>query len=388
MAEVTNFEHNGVSVETTESPEAMGGLGDNVVGLVGTAPNADMSVPRNAPFRINSYTLAALLDPTGAEAGTLYQAVHQILKVVKVPIYVVVVEEGTLEADTLNNVIGGIDLESGQKTGLQALTTCQELPTIIGAPGFSDAQAVHSELASLGKRIRARFVFDGLDVPVSGQVTNSESIGGAALGYDRGYMVHQMPAVYSKAAKANVFLPPSSLAIAALAAVKQWESPGNQVTYAADVSRVVEYNILDKSTEGDLLNRYGVSYYARTTLGGFSLIGNRTITGKFISYVGLEDAITRKLVKAAQKVMAKNLTKSFMEQEVKRIDDWLQTLVADETIPGGKVYLHPELNSVEKYKNGTWYLCIDYGRYAPNEHMIYQLNASDAIIEEFLEDVL
>lgn len=388
MAEVTNFEHNGVSVETTESPEAMGGLGDNVVGLVGTAPNADMSVPRNAPFRINSYTLAALLDPTGAEAGTLYQVVHQILKVVKVPIYVVVVEAGALEADTLNNVIGGIDLESGQKTGLQALTTCQELPTIIGAPGFSDAQAVHSELASLGKRIRARFVFDGLDVPVSGQVTNSESIGGAALGYDRGYMVHQMPAVYSKAAKANVFLPPSSLAIAALAAVKQWESPGNQVTYAADVSRVVEYNILDKSTEGDLLNRYGVSYYARTTLGGFSLIGNRTITGKFISYVGLEDAITRKLVKAAQKVMAKNLTKSFMEQEVKRIDDWLQTLVADETIPGGKVYLHPELNSVEKYKNGTWYLCIDYGRYAPNEHMIYQLNASDAIIEEFLEDVL
>ena len=137
-----------------------------------------------------------------------------------------------------------------------------------------------------------------------------------------------------------------------------------------------------------LLNRYGVSYYARTTLGGFSLIGNRSITGKFISYVGLEDAITRKLVKAAQKAMAKNLTKSFMEQEVKRIDDWIQTLVADETIPGGRVYLHPELNSVEKYKNGTWYVCIDYGRYAPNEHMIYQLNATDEIIEEFLEDVL
>lgn len=388
MAEVTNFEHNGVSVETTESPEAMGGLGDNVVGIVGTAPNADMSVPRNAPFRINSFSLAALLDPTGAETGSLYHTVHQILKVVKVPVYVIVVEEGATPADTLNNVIGGVDATSGQVTGLGALALCAEVPTIIGAPGFSDAQAVHSELASLGKRIRARVVFDGLDTDVQGQVANSTGIGGAALGYDRCYMVHQMPAVYSKAAKANVFLPPSSLAIAAMAAVKQWESPGNQVTYAADVSRSVEYNILDKSTEGDLLNRYGVSYYARTTLGGFSLLGNRSITGKFISYVGLEDAITRKLVKAAQKVMAKNLTKTFMEQEVKRINDWIQTLVAGETIPGGKVYLHPELNSVEKYKNGTWYLCIDYGRYAPNEHMIYQLNASDAIIEEFLEDVL
>lgn len=388
MAEVTNFEHNGVSVETTEAPEAMGGLGDNVVGLVGTAPNKDMSIPLNSPFRINSYTLAALLDTTGAEEGSLYHVVHQILKVVKVPIYVVVVSEGIDDAATLANVVGGVDATSGQKLGLQALTVCAEVPTIIGAPGFSDAQAVHSELASIGKRIRARFVFDGLDATVANQVINSQAIGGAALGYDRGYMVHQMPAVYSKAALGNVFLPPSSLAIAALASVKQWESPGNQVTYAADVSRTVEYNILDKSTEGDLLNRYGVSYYARTTLGGFSLIGNRSITGKFISYVGLEDAITRKLVKAAQKVMAKNLTKTFMEQEVKRINDWIQTLVADETIPGGKVYLHPELNSVEKYKNGTWYLCIDYGRYAPNEHMIYQLNASDEIIEEFLEDVL
>jgi phage tail sheath protein FI len=388
MPEATNFEHNGVTVNTSEPPESMGGLGDNVIGLVGTAPSKSADVPLNSPFRINSLTLAGLLDPTGAEAGTLYQTVHQILKVVKVPIYVVVVEEGLDDAGTLNNVIGGVDATSGQKLGLQALTVSAEVPTIIGAPGFSDEQSVHSELASLGKRIRARVVLDGKDVTVAGQVENSTTIGGADLGYDRCYLVHQMPAVYSKAAKANVFLPPSSLAIAALAAVKQWESPGNQVTYAADVSRTVEYNILDTSTEGDLLNRYGVSYYARTTLGGFSLIGNRSITGKFISYVGLEDAITRKLVGAAQKVMAKNLTKSFMEQEVKRIDDWIQTLVADETIPGGRVYLHPELNSVEKYKNGTWYLVIDYGRYAPNEHMVYQLNASDEIIEEFLEDVL
>lgn len=388
MAKVENFEHNGTTVNTNEPAESMGAIGDNVVGLVGTAPNASASVPRNAPFRINSNTLANLLDPTGAEAGTLYLTVKQILKVVKVPIYVVVVEEGGTAAETMNNVIGGPDAESGQLMGLAALATCQEVPTIIGAPGFSSAQAVHSELASFGKRIRARVVLDGKDVTVAGQVTNSESIGGASLGYDRCYLVHQMPAVFSKAAQANVFLPPSSLAIAALASVKQWESPGNQVTFAADVSRTVEYNILDKSTEGDLLNSYGISYYARTTLGGFSLLGNRSITGKFISYVGLEDAITRKLAGAAQVGMAKNLSKSFMDQEVERIDTWLKSLVADGTIPGGSVYLHPELNSAEKYMNGTWYVCIDYGRYAPNEHMVYQLTASDAIVEDFLEDVL
>lgn len=386
MAEVTNFEHNGVTLNTTEPPEAMGGIGDNVIGLVGTAPNAHASVPLNAPFRISNFTQAGLLDPTGEEAGSLFLTVQQILKKVSVPIYVVVVEEGETPAATLNNVIGGVDPLSGQKLGLQALTVAMEVPTIIGAPGFSSTQAVHSEMVALGKKIRSRVVIDGIDGTIEEQVANSESIGGPD--YDRCYLVHNMPAVYSKAAMENVFLPPSSLAIAALAGVKQWESPGNQVTAAADVSRTVEYNILDKSTEGDLLNRYGVSYFARTTLGGFSLIGNRSITGKFISHIGLEDAIGRKLVGAAQKVMSKNLTKSFMDQEIKRINDWLQTLVADETIPGGRVYLHPELNSVEKYKNGTWFVCIEYGRYSPNEHMVYQLSASDAILEEFLGEML
>jgi len=386
MPKVTNFEHNGVTLQTSESPEAIGGLGNNVVCLVGTAPNAHVSIPRNVPFRINDFTTQALLDTTNAESGTLFQAVYQILKVTKVPVYVIVVEKGTTDALTQTNVIGGVDAVSGQRKGIAAIPLCQEMPTIIGAPGFSSVKAVHSELASMAARIRCRFVFDGLDVTVAAQVTNSESMG--AAGYERGYMVHQMAAVYSKAAQGSVFLPPSVLAIAHMAKRKPWESPGNQVTYAEGVSRTVEYIISDSSTEGDLLNSYGVSYYARTELGGFSLIGNRSISGKFISFVGLEDALARKLIGSAQKGMAQNLTKKFMEQEVERYNTWLQGLVADETIPGGKVYLHPDLNTVEKYKNGTWYVVFDYGRYSPNENMVMQLNAKDSIIETFLEDVL
>lgn len=386
MPKVPSFEHNGIILQTSEPPESMGSLGNNVIGLVGTAPNKDASIPTNGWFRISNFTQAALLDPTGAEAGSLFQVVQQILKVVKVPIYVVVVPVGATPTDTMNNVIGGIDGTTGQRKGLQALAGTLDELTIIGAPGFTATKAVATEFAAFGKRIRARVVLDGIDGTVEAQCAYSTDLGSGNM--ERCLLVHQMPAVYSKAASKNVFLPPSSLAIAALASVAQWESPGNQVTNAEDVSRLVEYNIIDASTEGDLLNSYGVSYYARTSLGGFSLLGNRSLTGKFISYVGLEDALGRKLIATGQKAMAKNLTKSFMEQEIKRINDWLGTLIASETIPGGKVYLHPELNSVENYKNGKWFIVIEYGRYAPNETMVYQLNASDEIIEEFLEEVL
>lgn len=386
MPQNPNFEHNGIILQTGEAPASMGSLGSNVVGLVGTAPNKATSVPLNGWYRIANFTDAAQLDPTGAEAGSLFSVVQEILKVTKVPIYVVVVAAGATPAETQANVIGGIDGTTGQRKGLAALVGTLEELTIVGAPGFSATKAVASALAAFGKRVRARVVLDGVDGTVQAQCDYSTALGSGDM--ERCLLVHQMPAVFSKAAAKNVFLPPSSLAIAALASVAQWESPGNQATNAEDVSRLVEYNILDTSTEGDLLNRYGASYYARTTLGGFSLIGNRSVTGKFISYVGLEDALGRKLIATAQRAMAKNLTQSFMEQEIKRINDWLATLIAAETIPGGKVYLHPELNSVENYKNGKWFIVIEYGRYAPNETMVYQLNASDQIIEEFLEGVL
>ncbi|ABY90388.1 major tail sheath protein [Halomonas phage phiHAP-1] len=388
MPEITEFQHNGVSLETNRPPESMGPLGPNVVGLVVAAPDRDPSVPLNVPFRISNPTQAQLLDKVGDESGTGWRAVIEILKKAAVPIYVVVVEEGDTEEATTANVVGGVDPVSGQPLGIAALAGCAEVPTIIGAPGFSSEKGVSDALAALARRIYCRFVIDAPDIPVSEMVAFSETLGGEGTGYRRCYVAYQMCEVYSRAAQGNVFVAPSVHAIGCLAAVQPWQSPGNQGVLIQGVARHVDYNILDKSTDGDLLNRYGISYYARTSLGGFSLIGNRTVTGEFISHVGLEDAIGRKIVGASQKAMAQNLTKSFMEQEVRKVDAFVQDQVAAEIIPGGRVYLHPDLNTVERYKNGSWYIVIEYGRYSPNEHMIFHINAVDSIVEEFLEEVL
>lgn len=388
MPEIPNFEHNGITIETNRPPEPMGPLGHNVVGLVVTAPDRDSRVPLNVPFRIASQGQAQLLDKTGDERGTGWHAASEILKKTSVPIYVIVVEEGETEAATIANVIGGVDPESGQPIGLTALASCAEVPTIIGAPGYSHAKEVTAAMATLSRRLMCRFVADCPDVSIEKATDYSKELGGEGTGYRRCYLAYQMVEIYSRAALGNVLVAPSIHAIGALAAVKPWESPGNQGVLIQGVAREVDYNILDRATNGDLLNRYGINYYARTSLGGFTLIGNRGVTGEFISHVGLEDAIGRKLVGASQKAMAKNLTKSFMDQEVRKVDAFLQDQVAAEIIPGGRVYLHPDLNTVERYKNGSWYIVIEYGRYSPNEHMIFHINAVDSFIEEFLEEVL
>lgn len=388
MPEIVNFEHNGLTIEAQRPPEPLGPLGGEVLGWVVTAPDRDPSVPLNVPFRIANQADAALLDTTGDEAGTGWHAVSEVLKKAKVPQYVVVVEEGLDIAETTANIIGGIDPTSGQPLGLEALPNAQEVPTVFACPGYSHQSEVRQAMASMAKRLMSRFVIDAIDDTVDAVTTDSETIGGEGTGYRRGYMAYQMTAIYSRAALGDVMIAPSVQAMACFAATDPWVSPGNQGVLIQDVSRHVNYNILDKSTNGDLLNRYGVSYYARTSLGGFSLIGNRGVTGEFISHVGLEDAIARKLMKAAQKGMAKNLTKSFMEQEVRKINRFAQDLVAQEVIPAAEIYLHPTLNTIERYKNGSWYVVFDYGRYSPNEHTIIHLNAKDELTEEFIEEVL
>ena len=395
MPEITNFEHNGVDVTFEKSPESLGSLGGHVVGLVGTAPDKDDSIAFNTPFRIASLSDLAKLGKKGSEAGSLYHCVYETLKKTSVTIYVVVVpevkkENGVIDQTaTMNNIIGGVEAGTDRLTGLRLLPTCAEVPTLIACPGFSHMKGLPSEMVSIAQRMMALVMLDAPDEPIDRVVDEfSTSVSGKDLGYEAAYVAYPMPMIYSKAAKGDIAVAPSVLAVGAMAAKKPWESPGNQGVNATDMTRVVNYNILDRNNKGDVLNRFGISYFARTTMGGYSLIGNRSLTGEFISHVGLRYAIARKLVKAAQKAMAEQLTKSFMEQQVKSISDWGQTLVADQVVPVFECYLHPELNTLEHYKNGKWYIVLNYGQYSPNETMVYTINADDSLTAKFLEGVL
>lgn len=388
MPLIDQFEHNGITINATEPPAPMGAPGPNIVAWVVTAPDKHADVALSVPFRVANTAAAAYLDTTGDEKGTGWHAATETLKKTQVAQYFIVVPEGADDAETMANIIGGTDAGTGRRTGIAALADCPERPTLIGAPGFSQNKAVIDALAAMAQRLKCRVVADAPSGSTQDAIDLSTQLGGEGTGYERVYLVDPMPAIYSKKALGNIYVPPSTIAMGALAAVEPWVSPGNQGVLIQDVARVIDYNILDNSTEGDLLNKNGVSYFARTSLGGFSLIGNRSVTGKFISFVGLEDTIARKLEAASQKAMSKQLTKSFMEQEIKKLNLFIQDLVAAEIIPGGSVYLHPTLNTVSQYTNGSWYIVVDYGRYSPNEHMVFHLNANDSIVEEFIEEVL
>ena len=388
MPTIPSFEHNGITIVTSEPMAPMGPAGYNVVCIVGTAPDKAVSVQFNNPVRISSLADHGLIDSTGNEQGTLIQTLKKTHQKTNVVIYAVVVDEGADAAATKANIIGGVDPTTKERTGIEAISECLERPTIIGAPGHSSDKAVIDSLATMGKRLRARVVADGPNTTTGDVITLSGQLGGDDTGHDRVVLCEPGVSIYSAAAKGYITAPASAVVIGALASVKQWQSPQNQGLLIDDTSRTIEYNIEDTTTEADLLNKNGITTIAHTDMGGFSVIGNRTVTGRFISHVGLEDTIARKLSATSQQYMGQNLTESFITQCLRRINAFLQDLRREDALIDAYVQLHPSLNSVSNYTNGKWYVQLVYGRYSPNEHTVFHIDASNSIVETYLEGLL
>lgn len=386
--QIEQFYKNGMTVVESLLPPPMGPLGAHIICWVGTAPNKHADVPFNVPFRVANSTDAAKLDITGEEDGWLWTAVKQTFLKVQATQYVIVVEEGSDDAETLANIIGGIDPTTEQPKGISAIPLCTESPTLIAAPGYTHQAACSDELVSMALRISAFPWLDGLSTTNKGIIDHSLTFAVKDTGYDIATFADPMPSVYSKAAAGYVYIPPSILAVGAHASVALHESPGNQGTYANGVMRDVPYDISDATTAGNLLNKHGICYFGKTSMGGLTLIGNRTLSGRFINQVCLMQAIVRKLKKTSQAGMSKNMSLSFIEQEIAKLNAWGANLQANEEVIGMEVLLHSDLNTADTFRNGELYVAIRFAGFPPLEHLVFHLNEDMEIIETFVDTIL
>jgi phage tail sheath protein FI len=139
----TDFLH-GVEVVTVDSgPRTVSTIRSGVIGLIGTAPDADETIfPLDTPVLISSRGGFAKL---GA-AGTLATALAGIFDQFTPFVVVVRVDEGANASEALVNVIGGIDPTTGARKGVQAFrdaqTICGVSPMILIAPGFTSVRPV------------------------------------------------------------------------------------------------------------------------------------------------------------------------------------------------------------------------------------------------------
>lgn len=139
----TDFLHGVEVLEIDSGARVITTVKSSVIGIVGTAPNADAAAfPINTPTLIaGSQREAAKLDMLGTGEGTLPAALDAILDQIGAVVIVVRVEEGATAAETLANIMGGVNAATGKYEGVHAMLGAESAlgysPRILCVPGFT-----------------------------------------------------------------------------------------------------------------------------------------------------------------------------------------------------------------------------------------------------------
>lgn len=395
MAET--FLHGVQVVEIDAGPRPIRTVRSSVIGIVGTAPDADpVAFPLNTPVLIaGSRTEAAKLDTVGDRAGTLPAALDGIFDQAGAVVIVVRVEEGETEAATIANVIGGVNAVTGNLEGVQALLGAESVtgfaPRILCAPGFTHqrtaetANAVIAELLGIADRLRAVIIADGPNT------TDADAIAAAGdFGSARVYLVDPWVKVLDQAGQ--VVTEPASARVAGLIAKSDndrgfWWSPSNQeIAGIIGTSRPVDFVLGDANSRANLLNESKVATIIRQD--GFRLWGNRSLSVDpkfaFLSVRRTADIINESLQRAHLWAVDRNITKTYLDDVTEGVNGYLRSLVSLGAILGGECWPDPDLNTPANITQGKVYFNFDFTPPYPAESITFR----SQLVNDYLSEVI
>jgi phage tail sheath protein FI len=399
------FLHGVEVVEIDNGPRPIRTVKSGVIGLIGTAPEADDAVfPLNTPALIaGSRIEAAKLGAT----GTLPQAMDAIFDQIGAMVVVVRVAEGAGETDaereaaTLTNILGGVDAETGQYLGVHAFlaarSTVKVTPRILIAPGFTHqrpvdpenadlklANPVLAELLGISERLRAVIIADGPNINDAEAVSHRED-----WGSPRVYVVD--PWVKIMKGGAIISEPPSARVAGLIAKIDNdrgfWWSPSNNVVNGIlGTSRAVDFALGDPNARANHLNENEVATIIQED--GYRLWGNRTCSSDplwaFLSVRRTADMVNESLLQAHLWAVDRNITKTYVEDVTEGVNAYLRHLTAQGAILGGRCWADPDLNTPASVQDGKIYFNFDFTPPYPAEHIVFRSHlVNDYIVEVF-----
>lgn len=400
MAET--FLHGVEVLEIDAGPRPIQTVRSSVIGLIGTAPNADAAAfPLNTPVLIaGSRREAAKLDTLGTGLGTLPGAIDSIFDQAGAVIVVVRIEEGATPTETLANIIGGVNATTGEYEGVQAFLGAESklgvTPRILIAPGFTSdrpedpgtpgtflANPVVSELVGIAERLRAIIVADGPNT------TDEAAVAWAGdFGSPRVYVVD--PGV-KKLIDGAVADAPASPCVAGLIAKSDndrgfWWSPSNQnINGIIGTTRAVDFALGDANARANLLNEQKIATIIRQD--GYRLWGNRTLSSDpkwaFLSVRRTADIINDSLLRAHLWAVDRNITKTYIQDVTEGVNAYLRHLTTIGAILGGRCWADPELNTPDQIAQGKVYFDFDFTPPYPAEHITFR----SQMVQDYLTEI-
>ncbi|WP_298034772.1 phage tail sheath C-terminal domain-containing protein [uncultured Desulfovibrio sp.] len=397
------FLHGVEVVEIDNGPRPIRTVKSSVIGLIGTAPDADADAfPLNTPALISgSRVEAAKLGAT----GTLPQAMDAIFDQIGAVVVVVRVAEGEGETDvereaaTMTNLLGGVDAATGQYLGVQAFlaarSTVKVTPRILIAPGFTHqrpldpddasrklANPVLAEMLGIAERLRAVIIADGPNTNDADAISHREDWGSPRI-----YPVD--PWVKIMRNGAIISEPPSARVAGLISKIDNdkgfWWSPSNNVINGIlGTSRAVDFALGDPNARANYLNEHEVATIIQED--GYRLWGNRTCSSDplwaFLSVRRTGDMINESLLQAHLWAVDRNITKTYVEDVTDGVNAYLRQLTAQGAILGGRCWADPDLNTPASVQDGKIYFNFDFTPPYPAEHVVFRSHLVNDYIEE------
>jgi phage tail sheath protein FI len=382
----------GVEVsEISSGPRTIRTTKSSIIGLVGTAPDADNTVfPLNKPVLIvGSRREAAKLGDT----GTLPMAINGIFDQIGAMVIVIRVEEGEDEAETIANIIGGVDAQTGDYKGVQAFLSAESIvhaaPRILIAPGFThqrpnnQANPVISSMLAIADRLRAVIIADGPNTNDQDAITWRKDFGHARV-----YVVDPWVKIFTDHEEV---VPPSHYVAGVIARSDNengfWWSPSNQEIYGiVGTARPVDFTLGDANCRANFLNENEVTTIIHQE--GYRLWGNRSCSSDpkwaFLSVRRTADLINDSLLRAHLWAVDRNITRTYLDDVVESVNAYLAHLKALGAILGGQCYPDPELNTPANIAQGKVYFDFDFTPPYPAERIVFRSHLINDYIKELI----
>ncbi|WCR54463.1 MAG: Putative prophage major tail sheath protein [Wolbachia endosymbiont of Ctenocephalides orientis wCori] len=285
------FLHGVNVIEITSGARTIRTSKSSVIGVIGTATDADEKVfPLNKPVLISGRLKeAAKLS----KQGTLFSAVSSIFSQIGATVVVIRVEESNnadtklKESETLGNIIGGVDEETGECQGIQAFLSCESIihvaRRILIAPHFThqmpktengegSKNPVVAALIGVAEKLRATIIADGPNTNDEEAIKWRKSVGSSRV-----YVVDSWIKVFTE--KGEEILPASPFVAGLIAKVDNehgfcWSPSNQEINGIVGTSRPVDFTLDDSSCRANLLNENEVATIIYQK--GYRLWGNRT----------------------------------------------------------------------------------------------------------------
>lgn len=400
------FLHGVEVIELNDGARPIQTVKSSVIGLVGTAPQGPVNTPtlilgsRAKAVEIfganddanKDYTIPKALDGIFDQAGAMVVVIN-----VADPSNPSHLTTGSLDPANINmaDIVGGVDGTTGQYKGVHALLAANSelgvTPRILISPGFThdmpsgNANPVVSELLGIAENLRAVII---ADLPNTNDSDATSYVGD--FGSARVYPIY--PWVKVLDSLGAIVEEPASARVAGLIVKSDnergfWWSPSNLVINGIiGISKPIDFVLGDVNSKANYLNENNIATIIQES--GFRLWGNRTLSSDpkwaFLQARRTADMINDSLLKAHLWAVDRNITKTYIEDVLEGVNNYLRHLKSIGAIIGGTAFADPELNTPDQIAQGKVSFDFDFTPPYPAEHITFRSKMTDDYLSEIV----